>query len=187
MSSHHVVKEDQEPALFIINPNAITFEKIQELLEWSPLVIVSHDACEAVLSWGIKIDAVLVPEKMVETFQITFEQDSVSIIRYHKNETQLSVVCRLLQSRKQSNLNVIVTEVATHFSIAKDLSKEINLVLLNEKTRWHYVSNGMWSKWLPPQTSITIFHQDKLETITTVQAGIFKLEKSQPFWLGEEF
>lgn len=33
MSSHHIVRENQEPALLIADAHAISFEKIQELLE----------------------------------------------------------------------------------------------------------------------------------------------------------
>ena len=56
MSSHHFVKEDQEPALIIADASAVSFEKIQELLEWSPTVIVMESSLEMVLSWGIKMD-----------------------------------------------------------------------------------------------------------------------------------
>jgi thiamine pyrophosphokinase len=61
MSSHHIVREDQEPALLIADAHAISFEIIQELLEWSPTVLVVEKALQEVLTWGIKIDVVIAP------------------------------------------------------------------------------------------------------------------------------
>ena len=65
MSSHHFVKEGQEPALFILEP--ISFQVASPLLEWAPLVLVSANALDDVLRWGIKIDVVLVEKSRVET------------------------------------------------------------------------------------------------------------------------
>jgi hypothetical protein len=59
MSSHHFVKEQQEPAVFILEEEDISFEIIAPLLEWSPTLLVAQEAVEVVLSWGIKIDVVL--------------------------------------------------------------------------------------------------------------------------------
>ena len=60
MSSHHFVKEGQEPALFILDN--IPFQYAESLLEWVPLVMVADRALENVLHWGIKIDVVLQDE-----------------------------------------------------------------------------------------------------------------------------
>ncbi len=59
MSSHHFVKEQQEPAVFILNPSGINFESVASLLEWSPTLLVDQESVDLVLSWGIKIDVVL--------------------------------------------------------------------------------------------------------------------------------
>ena len=59
MSSHHFVKEQQEPAVFILEVEGISFETVAPLLEWSPTLLVAQEAVEVVLSWGIKIDVVL--------------------------------------------------------------------------------------------------------------------------------
>lgn len=36
MSSHHIVRDDQEPALIIANGAACSSELLGQLLEWSP-------------------------------------------------------------------------------------------------------------------------------------------------------
>ena len=59
MSSHHFVKEQQEPAVFILNTEGISFEMVAPLLEWSPTLLVDQESVDVVLSWGIKIDIIL--------------------------------------------------------------------------------------------------------------------------------
>ena len=59
MSSHHIVRDDQEPALIIANGASCNPELLGQLLEWSPLVIVLDSAMERVLELGIKVDVLL--------------------------------------------------------------------------------------------------------------------------------
>lgn len=59
MSSHHIVRDDQEPALIIANGAACDPELLGQLLEWSPLVIVLDSAIERVIELGIKVDVLL--------------------------------------------------------------------------------------------------------------------------------
>ncbi len=59
MSSHHIVRDDQEPALIIANGASCSSDLLGQLLEWSPLVIVLDSAIERVLPLGIKVDVLL--------------------------------------------------------------------------------------------------------------------------------
>lgn len=59
MSSHHIVRDDQEPALIIANGAACSSELLGQLLEWSPLVIVLDSAMQRVVELGIKVDVLL--------------------------------------------------------------------------------------------------------------------------------
>lgn len=59
MSSHHIVRDDQEPALIIANGAECSQELLGQLLEWSPYVIVLDSAIERVINLGIKVDVLL--------------------------------------------------------------------------------------------------------------------------------
>ena len=59
MSSHHIVREKQEPALIIANGEACSFDLLGQLLEWSPFVVVLDQAIHRVIELGIKIDVLL--------------------------------------------------------------------------------------------------------------------------------
>ena len=59
MSSHHIIREKQEPALLIVDLLDFDLENLGQLLEWSPTVIVLKDAVEKVYSLGLKIDVII--------------------------------------------------------------------------------------------------------------------------------
>ncbi|ESU28808.1 thiamine pyrophospokinase [Flavobacterium limnosediminis JC2902] len=59
MSSHHIVRDDQEPALIIANGAACSEELLGQLLEWSPFVVVLDSAIERVFELDIKVDVLL--------------------------------------------------------------------------------------------------------------------------------
>jgi thiamine pyrophosphokinase len=56
MSSHHIIRDKQEPALIIANGEACSMDILDQLLEWSPTVIVLDGAIDRVISLGIKVD-----------------------------------------------------------------------------------------------------------------------------------
>ncbi len=73
MSSHHIIREDQEPALLIMDALAVPFEQVQELLEWSPTVMVTEYALVEVLNWGIKVDVAIMITKNVPTWTASLQ------------------------------------------------------------------------------------------------------------------
>ena len=59
MSSHHVVREGQEPALIVADGAPCSERLLDELLEWSPFVLVLDGALPRWHALGRKADAVL--------------------------------------------------------------------------------------------------------------------------------
>ena len=186
MSSHHFVKEDQEPALLIIDPDAIPFEKIQELLEWSPLVIVAQRAMEKVLGWGIKIDVVLTSHHDEAFRQVVMDQSPIQVLTSRPAENDLNAICKFLTDRKQNNLNVITADAQEYFA-ATALISEINVVLFDSTARWLFILNGSYSKWFPAETPIQTFINGNLEKTDVRKAGVFKIERKESFWVGESY
>lgn len=84
MSSHYLVKDGQEPALIIANGEECSISLAEQLLSWSPLVLVLDGAYDRVLRLGWKMDVVIgdldsigsaIPEVDIECVHIQ-EQDS---------------------------------------------------------------------------------------------------------------
>ncbi|MGG5507820.1 MULTISPECIES: thiamine diphosphokinase [unclassified Myroides] len=59
MSSHHIVRDDQEPALIIANGAACSQDLLDQLLEWSPYIVVLDEAIERVIALNIKVDVLI--------------------------------------------------------------------------------------------------------------------------------
>ena len=191
MSSHHFVKEDQEPALLIVNPTAISFEKIQELLEWSPTVIVNGKAVSTVQGWGIKIDVVLCLEGQQEELAVNLaDQVPIRFITFAEEMNILSVGYDLLRNSNYKAVNVLVErladlEVIQRFSF-------IDVEVFFDQKRWVYIESGRFEKWLSQGNQLSIYPivQTTLlnldQHLTSIQDGKVKLESASPFWVGEE-
>ncbi|MES2829179.1 MAG: thiamine pyrophosphokinase [Bacteroidota bacterium] len=61
MSSHHIVREKQEPALYIHKLANFDEEYLGQLLEWSPTLLVHGSEYEKILSLGLKVDIIINP------------------------------------------------------------------------------------------------------------------------------
>ncbi|MFN7259860.1 MAG: hypothetical protein ACK5TU_08195 [Cyclobacteriaceae bacterium] len=191
MSSHHFVKEDQEPALLIVNPTAISFEKIQELLEWSPTVIVSAEAIITVQGWGIKMDAVLCLEGQQEELAVNLaDQVPIRFITFVEEMNILSVGYDLLRNSNYKAVNVLVErladlEVIQRFSF-------IDVEVFFDQKRWVYIESGRFEKWLPQGNQLSIYPIVQTTSINldqhlvSMQDGKVKLESAKSFWVGEE-
>ena len=191
MSSHHFVKEDQEPALLIVNPTAISFEKIQELLEWSPTVIVNGKAVSTVQGWGIKIDVVLCLEGQQEELAVNLaDQVPIRFITFREEMNTLSVGYDFLRTSNYKAVNVLVErladlEVIQRFSF-------IDVEVFFDQKRWVYIESGRFEKWLSQGNQLSIYPivQTTLlnldQHLTSIQDGKVKLESASPFWVGEE-
>ena len=59
MSSHHMVKEGQEPALIIANGQMCSYALLEQMLQWSPLVVVCDGAYERTQRLQLKADVVI--------------------------------------------------------------------------------------------------------------------------------
>ena len=188
MSSHHFVKEDQEPALIIADASAVSFEKIQELLEWSPTVIVMESSLEMVLSWGIKMDVAIVKtESITRWTSILNDQMPVKLLTYSKEDALLTAFHFIL-AKKQYTAN-LVSDLNQPLSVfLASINNRLSVVVFSKQIRWSFLSSGKFEKWLPEKSSIKIFNPDEEnKIIQTQQEGIFTIKRPAPFWIGTEW
>ena len=78
MSSHHFVKENQEPALIIDRLTAFPFSKLEDLLEWAPKVICLPSVLPQAISYQFKVDVIMGVDLEVSTY--TDLQDHIECI-----------------------------------------------------------------------------------------------------------
>jgi len=56
VSSHHIVRDNQEPALIIANGESCDLGLLGDLMEWTPYTVVLDGAMQRVLEAGIRCD-----------------------------------------------------------------------------------------------------------------------------------
>ena len=86
MSSHHIVRDDQEPALIIANGEVCSSELLGQLLEWSPIVIVLDSAIERILELIFDLDCLDKPLKsrQISNLQRKFENVESEPLSYNQ-------------------------------------------------------------------------------------------------------
>jgi thiamine pyrophosphokinase len=181
MSSHHIIREKQEPALLVLGLNGFDDDWLGQLLEWSPTLIVTADTAEQLNAFGIKFD-VLVGDNVI---------DLQSDIKYvsRQDKTSTGAALQYLTANGYPAVNVVTDELvlADYLPYASD----INIVIFNAGKKIYPVTSG-FTKWKSSADVIEVMSKvddlnvTGLESIgeslykTTVD-GFFTLRFIEPF------
>lgn len=174
MSSHHIVRDDQEPALIIANGEACSKELMGQLLEWSPLVIVLDSAIERVLELGIKVDVLLGdfdrgldPNKYLELqypMEIVYTPD--------QEKTDLEKAFDYLIDRKIPAVNVIwatgrrTDHTITNLTNIVRFRDKLKIVILDDYSKV-FLLPYKFEKWYPAATPISLIPIGSVKGIST--------------------
>jgi len=174
MSSHHIVRDDQEPALIIANGEACSQELLDQLLEWSPLIIVLDSAIERVLELGIKVDVLL--GDFDRGFDVNYykEKQYPLEIVYAPNQdkTDLEKAFDYLMEKGHKAVNVIwatgkradhtinnLTNIVAYRNLLK-------IVILDDHSKV-YLLPETFEKWYTANTILSLIPIGKVTGITT--------------------
>jgi thiamine pyrophosphokinase len=163
MSSHHIVREDQEPALIIANGAACSKELMGQLLEWSPLVIVLDSAIERVLELGIKVDVLL------GDFDRGFDPEQYREVQYpleivytpDQDKTDLEKAFDFLIDRGIPAVNVIwatgrrADHTITNVTNIVRYRDKLKIVVLDDHSKI-FLLPQKFEKWYPAGTPISL-------------------------------
>jgi thiamine pyrophosphokinase len=174
MSSHHFVKEGQEPALIIANGEACSNDLLGQLLEWSPYVLVLDGAIHRVLDLGIKMDALLGDfdshDHSLEQLQ---QQMPVEIVHTpDQNKTDLQKGIEFLIDRGLSAVNIVwatgrrADHNLTNVTDIVRYKKQINIVMLDDYSRIIPLPL-QFKKWYAKGTGLSLMPVGTVNGITT--------------------
>jgi thiamine pyrophosphokinase len=174
MSSHHIVKEGQEPALIIANGESCSTELLGQLLEWSPFVVVLDGAINRVLELGIKIDVLLgdFDSKNQAVEQIQHQQKIEIIHTPDQNKTDLQKGIEFLIARGFYAVNIIwaTGRRADHnLSNITDIvryKKQINIVLHDDYSKIFQLTKK-YQKWHVKDTVLSLMPVGVVHGVTT--------------------
>ncbi|MEN2281662.1 thiamine pyrophosphokinase [Algoriphagus sp. SE2] len=201
MSSHHFVKEQQEPAVFILNADEIHFDQVSPLLEWVPTVLVAEEALDQVLSWGIKIDVILATESFQkENIQLLEEQYPIRFLNSTQKDSLEEGIGYLV-----ANNHYAVHLVGIPHLQALELEEKIKLLdltIIDGNWKYYPIKEGEFKKWFSKST-IHIHAKEGLPveitnengqlilpityaTFLEVPEGITEIKAPGIFWIGEQ-
>ena len=174
MSSHHIVRDDQEPALIIANGAECSSELLGQLLEWSPLVIVLDSAMERVSKLNLKVDVLL--GDFDRGFDVDYyKKNQFPIEIVHKpdqNKTDLEKAFDYLIERKIPAVNVVwatgkrADHTMTNITNIIQYRKLLKIVILDDHSKIFQLPNE-FKKWYTANTIISLIPIGKVTGITT--------------------
>jgi thiamine pyrophosphokinase len=174
MSSHHIVRDDQEPALIIANGASCHPELLGQLLEWSPLVIVLDNAIERVHELNIKVDVLLgdFDNDFDATSFIVLQQPIEVVHTPDQNKTDLEKAFDYLIERKIPSVNVIwatgkrTDHTITNLTSLVQYRDNLKIVILDDHSKV-FLLPRMYQKWYVAKTNISLIPVGNVSGITT--------------------
>ena len=174
MSSHHIVRDDQEPALIIANGASCSYELLGQLLEWSPIVVVLDNAIERVLQLDIKIDVLLGdfdgdfdPEIYKE------KQFPLEIVHTpNQDKTDLEKAFDYLIEKGHKAVNVVwatgkrADHTITNITNIVSYRDKLKIVILDDHSKIFLLPNK-FEKWYTKNTPISLIPIGKVSGIST--------------------
>lgn len=200
MSSHHFVKEQQEPALLVLNVKDINYDIVAPLLEWVPTVMVAQDEVFSVISWGIKLDLILAEmDFQKQNYRLLEEQYPVKFLGV-RDGAFLEEALQYLIATKHSAVNIIGFDHKQVFGLHDKLDF-LDIVVIDGPMRYYPVKSGSFKKWFtntsvqlhaPEGTFIEVQTQDGTSVIEVRHATMIDLpegpctfKSKEIFWIGE--
>ncbi len=174
MSSHHIVRDDQEPALIIANGAACSYELLGQLLEWSPIVIVLDNAIDRVLQLDIKIDVLL--GDFDDNFNPElYKQKQFPLEIVHapnQDKTDLEKAFDYLIEKGHKAVNVVwatgkrADHTITNITNIVSYRDKLKIVILDDHSKV-FLLPTKFEKWYTAKTPISLIPIGKVTGITT--------------------
>jgi thiamine pyrophosphokinase len=172
MSSHHIVREYQEPALIIANGEACNLELMGQLLEWSPLVIVLDSAVYRVMDLGIKIDVLLGDfDRDIDIELIKAKQHPIEVVHTPDQvKTDLEKALDYLIAKGHTAANIVwatgrrADHCITNMTNLVRYRNLIKVVMFDDHSRIYPLPNH-FEKWYSAQTPISLIPIGTVEGI----------------------
>lgn len=137
MSSHHIIRENQEPALLIIDVEALSEESLGQLLEWSPIVLTTDAHVDYLLSRGIKIDVIFTSNADFEV-----DQDGIAILPL---QHILLDALHYLKSKNQFALHILWNGFSADALI--EHNQQFTFAVYSQQFK--YILRSSFHKWIP--------------------------------------
>ncbi|TDS14913.1 hypothetical protein [Sphingobacterium paludis] len=174
MSSHHIVRENQEPALIVATSEALDSEQLGQLLEWSPTILTDNYTIDFLLAQGIKVDIVFTHQ------ETNYAQEQIKQFSIQKDF--ITEALEYLIAHQYKAVNIVCDSLHPSFLHVADA---INVVVFAAGKRLVYVQHT-YEKWKVKGDRIYV-DETQLKSVVglrKVTDNVFETEQDGFFYLG---
>lgn len=138
MSSHHIVRENQEPALVVADFETLSRDELGQLLEWSPVIITDRVNLDFFLAEEIKVDIVYgerpqgIAQDNIQFIDIPYEGDFVVQALYYLSDHRFKAV------------NILASTLPE----TQGFVEQLNIVVFCQGKRYAFF-RSIFEKWKP--------------------------------------
>ncbi|PTQ93248.1 thiamine pyrophosphokinase [Mucilaginibacter yixingensis] len=138
MSSHHIIREKQEPALLILSLEDFPDDWLGQLLEWSPTVLAAADVAESLQCQDIKVDIILGADVLPAQEHVNPVTTTV--------EDVLITGLQLLKTEGYPAVNIVSNRF--NADAIRSFLPALDVVVYHQQQKIVAIRSG-FSKWLP--------------------------------------
>lgn len=171
MSSHHIIRDEQEPPVLVFQLNE-NWQELSELLGWSPILLINPSLNEIFELRQTKIDGYLIEKNsdvVIGEKDFAYNKfslvDSLLIWMNTKNCTALNIFC---------NADMMMS----FFNQLENKSLVIPLIFFTEDGKFILKPTSIFRKWYPEKLRFDILNTDikRVENLVKDEQG-YRVEK----------
>lgn len=161
MSSHHFVKEGQEPALILANGTPCSMHILEDLMAWSPKVIVLDGAIHKAIERNIPFDVLIGDFDSLDPFHQTLPFPFEKIHTPDQNKTDLEKGLDFLLLQNTTAAHILwatggrLDHLMSNLNVMAKFQNFLDLQLLDDHSRVYPIKSP-FKKFFPKNTNISL-------------------------------
>lgn len=156
MSSHHIVRDQQEPALIVEDISEFPIKSLNEMLGWSPTVVCLEKSIVQFSMYGLKVDHAIVEKKKLLTFEeILSHQYPFTLHKSEENSLKQAIY--ILKESAHPAINIITSKARLSEAMREVLAyPEIEFSIFTPQAKALLHRKNEYHKWVPKDTQIEL-------------------------------
>ncbi len=192
MSSHHVIRDGQEPPVYLADAKAPLHPLLPDLLEWSPVTICADRSVPELIQQGFKADYILCLDSSPAHWKYVFDANYPVKALAVPDERDISEVLRSVIQESGADFLHVVCGTEPDLSIFEPLDQ---LALFSPRYKWTWHRSGRWRKWMGETHEIIIDGNEAViegafsrtsSGLRATRDGIIEVSGLKDTWIGEK-
>jgi len=190
MSSHHIVRDNQEPAVILYDMQACELGVLQDVLAWSPFIMASSEVYNFVASSHIKIDVLF--------GNINHELEQ-SHVEYINEQSGVRVLGQMLNElEKRGHKAVYIFSPFAKVNLSQLVTSSLTISIFDAEIKWSLIKKTKLKKWFPKGASVQVFGDSNVAVLNAQgdimnniamksmpDSQLITVSANAPYWLGE--